>query len=886
MSFFGKLFSGKNKENNESEYLDRVYESLGDESDLNPDRILDENNAADPASAYDEIELMTDKEELSFGAAEESVGDFDMSETFESGFKAETADTEPEEDDPDRVYAEEPEAEEPEAAEYENEFESENKYEYDSEYEAEALTDEYAPEAEEAPAETAETLTEPEGGAAEYEPEASAEETEVEASEAEPIVEADVREYETEPDDEYEPAAEEIELPGVFYAPESASNVMETDAEPDLTDTDLTEPDLTEPDLTEPDLTDTDLIEPDLTETDLTENKDVFYERDAYSALEDDKGDTDEMDVDQLLSAMKEADSYIEPEPMGEMISYASEPNEHVSPDDPSYALLSSDIDTDEVYTAYAPKSMRPRVTETSYYDLDDMDDSDNEPKKESRFKKFVTKNKKWIIGAAVAAAVVLTTVGALFFARWRMNPLMGYTELYVTKGNIIKTMEAGGSVEPNARYNIIPPVGGTIIESPLNAGDAVRAGELVYKIDDTNAQIAVQQAQNAVSRAQQEPTTSTTTSERVNIYANSSGTISGLNISSGSRITGGQIATITQANGTEIGLIPSVTGTVERVNVSNGSTVSSGQVVAVVTSDSASNTNINPNTRENDITAANLALEQAQKDLEKYKIAAPIDGTILVKNSKVGDSVVEGTTDQPMMVIADMSKMKLKIDVDELDIWNIELGQTVVITVGALPGETFSGEITNIAGEGEKKGDGVTSYAVEITVNDPGKIKSGMNVDAKIIIDSAINVLSLPESALYESDGENALVITDGGDDSEAVDPEDYPEITVPSGYRLVKVKYGVSDGDNVEIISGLSVGDAVLHKLSEDGESEPVAKPADNKKASDSSARDEEAEEDPEQDSAPYDSESDDTEMIPPEEDSENLESTGKAATGVMDI
>ena len=358
------------------------------------------------------------------------------------------------------------------------------------------------------------------------------------------------------------------------------------------------------------------------------------------------------------------------------------------------------------------------------------------------------------------------------------------------------------------------------------------------------------------------------------------------MNISSGSRITGGQIATITQANGTEIGLIPSVTGTVERVNVSNGSTVSSGQVVAVVTADGASNTNINPNTRENDITAANLALEQAQKDLEKYKIAAPIDGTILVKNAKVGDSVVEGQTDQPMMVIADMSKMKLKIDVDELDIWNVELGQTVVITVGALPGETFSGEITNIAGEGEKKGDGVTSYAVEITVNDPGKIKSGMNVDAKIIIDSAINVLSLPESALYESDGENALVITDGGDDADAVDLEDYPEITVPSGYRLVKVKYGVSDGDNVEIISGLSVGDAVLHKQPEEGESEPEAKPVENKKNAEPAAPEDEAANGAEQDEIPGGVDPDDIEIIPPEEDSENLESTGKAATGVMDI
>ena len=107
---------------------------------------------------------------------------------------------------------------------------------------------------------------------------------------------------------------------------------------------------------------------------------------------------------------------------------------------------------------------------------------------------------------------------------------------------------------------------------------------------------------------------------------------------------------------------------------------------------------------RELDIASCELALEQANKELEKYKIAAPIDGTILVKNAKIGDNVNANQTDKPLMVIADMSKMKFNIEVDELEIWNIELGQTVVITANALPGQTFSGEITNIAGEGEKR--------------------------------------------------------------------------------------------------------------------------------------------------------------------------------------
>ena len=399
--------------------------------------------------------------------------------------------------------------------------------------------------------------------------------------------------------------------------------------------------------------------------------------------------------------------------------------------------------------------------------------------------------------------------------------------------------------------------VSGTITESPLSAGDIVRAGELVYKIDDTNAQIAVQQAQNAVNRAQNAGTASSSV-EKLKIYANATGVINNLSISAGSRVTGGQIATITQANGTEIGLIPSVTGTVESVSVRNGSNVTSGQVVATLTSDSSSS-GISAEDRQNNITAANLALEQAQKDLENYKIASPVDGTILVKNAKVGDSVIAGQSDTPLMVIGDMSKMKFTIEVDELDIWNIELGQTVVITANALPGETFSGEITNIAGEGDKKGEGVTAYKVEITVSEPGKLKSGMNVDAKIIINSAINVLSLPEAALYESDGENALVITDS-DSGDEVDRSEYPNITVPKGYKLVKVKYGVSDGTDVEIVSGLSVGDAVLYKAEENGErsdGQPAATAQPRPTADAQSVAD------------------------PAADDGENVKSTGKSAT-----
>ena len=469
--------------------------------------------------------------------------------------------------------------------------------------------------------------------------------------------------------------------------------------------------------------------------------------------------------------------------------------------------------DTNEdIYAAYAPKSVKVDRVETSYYDLDSFGEEERPPKK-SRFKNFFKKYKKWMIGAGAAVLVVAIVVCSVSYISYRADPLRGYTQITVANGNVIKTMSCTGSVEPVARYEIKSTVSGSITESPLNAGDTVRAGELVYKVDDTNAQLAVQQAENAVERAQAATqSASSSSSDSVRIYANATGTISDLNIQSGSRLSGGQIATITQADGNEVALTPNITGTVSSVSVREGSRVTSGQLVATVTTDS---TGPSREELELDEQGAQIALEAAQQELTKYRIASPVDGIILVKNAKVGD-VASADSQEPMMVIADMSRMKFSVEIDEMDIWEIEQGQLVVITAAALPGQTFMGEITNVGGEGNVKGNGITTYNVEVTINDPGKLRSGMNIDARIVLDSASNALTLPDNALYEADGTNALVIArvaGGADEELVVDSSEYPGIFVPDGYQLVRIEYGVSDGINVEIVSGLRAGDEVLY-------------------------------------------------------------------------
>lgn len=567
-------------------------------------------------------------------------------------------------------------------------------------------------------------------------------------------------------------------------------------------------------------------------ETDYEEVEDNDFEETAnentYGSI---ISDTAEINKDEIAETVKRISEYIDNgyEPVDDYVGYGEEYNsddpsdEIVYDEDISDEEVSNDIpeiepepeDLDVIYSAYAPKSMRNETSKKLYVDLENVDKVKHNKVKKEKNEAAKKRRMKWIIGSAAGAVVVVgIVVACIIFFSGNMDPLLGYTQTYVNKGNVIKTMSSSGSVEPNAKYEITSLVSGTITESPLNSGEAVKAGELVYKVDDTNAQLAVQLAENAVKRAQVEDTDSTSNTA-LKIYANATGIIDDIKIKSGSVLTGGQIATITQTNGTELGLIPNITGTVQTVSVKDGNSVTSGQVIATLKSTTTATTS--KEGKDIDVAASKLALEQAEKELYKYKIAAPVDGIILNKDAKIGDNIT-ANADKPLMVIADMSKMKFTIEVDELEIWNIKQGQTVVVTANALPGQTFSGEITNIAGEGENKGNGVTTYKVEIAVSEPGKLKSGMNVDAKIILNSAINVLSLPEIALFETDGENALVITKstGLKEEDLVDKADYPNINVPEGYNLVKVKYGVSDGTDVEILTGIAVGDVVLYNAS----------------------------------------------------------------------
>lgn len=253
--------------------------------------------------------------------------------------------------------------------------------------------------------------------------------------------------------------------------------------------------------------------------------------------------------------------------------------------------------------------------------------------------------------------------------------------------------------------------------------------------------------------------------------------------------------------------------GDVTSVNHTTGDRVNAGNVVVNLESQSAV---VSLKQSELSLKDSELALQNTKDQLDDYNITSPISGTVLEKTSKAGDTLDSDTKSTTMAVIADMSKLTFEIDVDELDIGKIEVGQEVQVTADSLEGQTFKGTIDNISKIGTSS-DGVATYPVTVVMDNTNDLMIGMNVNAEIVIESKEDVLQIPSSALNR--GNRVLVKDEDGSKAKAAAQEENNSKKpaaqfgdVPDGYTYVTVEIGISNTDYVEVTKGLEEGDIVI--------------------------------------------------------------------------
>ena len=156
--------------------------------------------------------------------------------------------------------------------------------------------------------------------------------------------------------------------------------------------------------------------------------------------------------------------------------------------------------------------------------------------------------------------------------------------------------------------------------------------------------------------------------------------------------------------------------------------------------------------------------------------------------------STVEG------FVIASGDRMKVTMSVDEMDILSMEEGMTAEITLDAIEGKTFEGEITAISGSTSSSG-GTAKYPVEITFDKTENMLEGMNASVEVITQKTENVLVVPLLAVVD-EGRTSYVYT--GYDASTKELTGKTEVTL-----------GASDGTQAEVVSGLSEGDTICYEI-----------------------------------------------------------------------
>ena len=261
-------------------------------------------------------------------------------------------------------------------------------------------------------------------------------------------------------------------------------------------------------------------------------------------------------------------------------------------------------------------------------------------------------------------------------------------------------------------------------------------------------------------------------------------------------------IASATFAYQAERTLTALASGTVSAINVQEGDAVSKGDILIELTGDDLTES---IQSASESLRSAEISMQNQQDNMSNYTITSPISGTIIEKDAKQGDALTSGST---LCVIYDLSYLEMVINVDELQIGALSVGQKVQLTADAVTDKTYVGTVTRVSMKGSSSG-GTTTYPITIRIDDTDGLRPGMNANAEIVVAEASNALVVPNAAVIR--GGYVLVSKKSPSAANAVEDMDAPD-----GYVYVKVETGVSDDSYTEIKSGLQEDDTVAYDTS----------------------------------------------------------------------
>ncbi len=378
-----------------------------------------------------------------------------------------------------------------------------------------------------------------------------------------------------------------------------------------------------------------------------------------------------------------------------------------------------------------------------------------------------------------------------------------------VERGDLTVTVSGSGNIEVYKEVTLTFGVAGRIEEIPVEEGDEVEEGDVIARLETGALELAVAQAEVAVAKAQTDITqmeVSLKTAEFNLEQAQTTYTLTEIKAAQADIVIAGNdlaevMWTLSQYEEGSIGwesYQKMVTQAQSRLDTAedrfdamlSGTDTKEVAIKRLQVELAAQSLELANHSLE----LADQSLEQAQKQLDDATITAPFTGIVTSVAVDEQDTV---STINPIVHLIDPSMMELKVDVDEIDIADVKMGQKAVIEVDALPDLELDGEVSFISQLPKEEG-GVIIFEVKVRFDAPedSGLKGGMSASIDIVTKERTGVLLAPSRAVKRnSDGETVVEVSMVGGENEE---------------RAVTV--GISDGFQTEIIDGLEEGEVVV--------------------------------------------------------------------------
>jgi len=227
----------------------------------------------------------------------------------------------------------------------------------------------------------------------------------------------------------------------------------------------------------------------------------------------------------------------------------------------------------------------------------------------------------------------------------------------------------------------------------------------------------------------------------------------------------------------------------------------------------------------QSNLTNAKSNLEQAELDLENCIIKSPITGIVLNRSVEAGQTVAASLSAPTLFTLArDLTQMEVKTDVDEADIGQVKAGQQVEFSVDAYPGEKFNGTVQEVR-LSPVISSNVVTYTVIIKANNPNqKLLPGMTANCNIIVQQALQVLTIPMRTMQFKPDENTpgYVPPKNAKEKDAGKRQQGPKgrtenkgrvwvLESTGNLQAKRISLGISDGTKSHVLEGLDVNTPV---------------------------------------------------------------------------